>query len=120
MAAGKANGRSFIKYLNKLKKQFGKAAIMVDNSAYRNSGCVRRYLEENDDFVKLIFLPPYLPFLNLVEWPWCNGKAEIRRIFRRPTRIYFRRWVMLVYESLEITFDPRNILFRDLSKILPV
>lgn len=27
-------------------------------------------------------------------------------------------WNMFVYESLEITFDPHNILFRDLSKIL--
>ena len=33
--------------------------------------------------------------------------------------LYFRRRVMLVYESLEMTFDPRNVLFRDLGKILP-
>ena len=31
----------------------------------------------------------------------------------------FRRKVMSVYESLEIKFDPRNILFRNLDKILP-
>ena len=92
--------------------------MIVDNAAYHNSGRVRRYLEKNDNFVKLIFLPPYSPFLNPAEWLWRNGKAEIRRIFRRPARIYFRRKVMLVYESLEITFDPRNILFRDLGKIL--
>ena len=119
MAAGKANDGSFIRYLNKLKKQFGKTAMIADNVAYHNSGRVRRYLEESDDFVKLIFLPPYSLFLNPAEWLWRNGKAEIRRIFRRPARSYFRRKVMLVYESLEITFDPRNILFRDLGKILP-
>ncbi len=119
MAADKANDRSFIRYLNKLKKQFGKAAMIVDNTAYHSSGRVRRYLEENDDFVKLIFLPSYSPFLNPAEWLWRSGKAEIRRIFRRPARSYFRRNVMLVCESLEITFDPRNILFRDLGKILP-
>ena len=93
--------------------------MIVDNVAYHNSGRVRRYLEENDDFVRLIFLPPYSPFLNPAEWLWRNGKVKIRRIFRRPARSYFRRKVMLVYESLEITFDPSNILFRDLSKILP-
>ena len=119
MAAGKANDRSFIRYLNKLKKQFGKTAMIVDNVAYHNSGRVRRYLEENDDLVRLIFLPPYSPFLNPAEWLWRNGKAEIRRIFRRPAKSYFRRKVMLVYESLEITLDPSNILFRDLRKILP-
>ena len=81
---------------------------------------MRRYLEENDDFVRLIFLPPHSPFLNPAEWLWRNDKAKIRRIFRRPVRSYFRRRVMLVYASLEITFEPRNIPFRDLDKILPV
>ncbi|MBI1658552.1 MAG: hypothetical protein IS632_07255 [Thaumarchaeota archaeon] len=51
MAAGKAKDRPFIIYLNKLKEQFGKAAIIVDNVAHRSSGRVRRYPEENDDFV---------------------------------------------------------------------
>ena len=37
MAAGKANDRSFIRYLSKLKKQFGKTATIVDNVAYHNS-----------------------------------------------------------------------------------
>ena len=91
----------------------------MDNAAYHDSGLVRRYLEKNDDFVKLIFLLPYSPFLNPAEWLWRNGKAKIRRTFRRPAKSYFRRKVMSVYESLEIEFDPRNILFRNLDKILP-
>jgi transposase len=119
MAAGKANARSFVRHLDKLRHRFGRAAVIVDNAAYHDSGRVRRYLEENKDFVKLIFLPPYSPFLNPDEWLWRNGKAEIRRTFRRPAKRYFRQKVMLVYESLEIAFDPRNILFRDLGKILP-
>ena len=112
IAAKKVNCRLFIRYLDKLRCRFGKAAIIIDNAAYHNSGSVRRYLEENDNFVNLIFLPPSSPFLNPAEWLWCNGKVEIRRIFRRPAKSYFRRKAVLVYESLEITFDPRNILFR--------
>lgn len=77
MATNKANDRSFIRYLTKLKKQFGKTAMIVDNVTYHNSGRVRRYLEENDDFVRLIFLPPYSPFLNPTEGLWRNGKAKI-------------------------------------------
>ena len=120
MPAGRANDRSFIRYLNKLKKRFGKVAVVVvDNAAYHDSGRVRRYLSKNDDFVKLIFLPPYCPFLNPAEWLWRDDKARIRRTFRRPAKSYFRRKIMSVYESLEIKFDPRNILFRDLDKILP-
>ena len=119
MAADKANDRSFIRYLDKLQRRFGKVAVVADNAAYHNSRRVRRYLERNDDFVRLTFLPPYSPFLNPAEWLWRRGKMKIRRISRRPAKSYFRRKVMLVYESLEITFDPRNILFRDLGKILP-
>ena len=67
MAAGKANARSFVRYLDKLRHRFGRAAVIVDNAAYHGSGRVRRYLEENEDFVRLIFLPPYSPFLNPAE-----------------------------------------------------
>ena len=119
MAANRANDRSFIKYLDKLQQRFGKVAVVVDNAAYHNTKRVRRYLEKNGDSVRLMFLPPYSPFLNLAEWLWRDGKAVLRRTFRRPAKSYFRRKVMLVYESLEITFDPRNILFRNLDKIFP-
>ncbi|MCE2509089.1 MAG: transposase [Nitrosopumilaceae archaeon] len=117
MAAGRANDGTFTS-LDKMRRRFGKVAVIADNAAYHDFGRVQRYLKKNNDFVKLIFLPPYSPFLNPVEWMWRNGKAEIRRTFRRPARSYFRK-VMLVYESLEIKFNPRNILFRDLDKILP-
>ena len=116
MASDKANDRSFIRYVDKLRCRPGKV-VVVDNAAYHNSGRVRRYLEKNDDFIKLIFLPPYPLFLNPTEWLRRNGKAEIRRTFRRPAKRYFRRKIMSVYELLEITFDPLNILFRNLDKI---
>ena len=80
---------------------------------------VRRHLEENNGSVKQIFLPLYSPFLNPTEYLWRNGRAEIRWTFRRRTKSYFRRKTMPVYESLEITFDPRYTLFRNLNKILP-
>ena len=41
------------------------------------------------------------------------------RTFRQPAKSYFRRKVMLVYESLEMTFNPRDILFTNLDKIFP-
>ena len=80
---------------------------------------MRRYLEDDDDFAKVIFLLPYSPFLNPAEWLWRNGKARIRRTFRRPARIYFRREVMSVCESLELKLDSRTIMLRNLGKIPP-
>ncbi|MBI1658856.1 MAG: transposase [Thaumarchaeota archaeon] len=117
-AADKANDRSFIRYLDKLQRRFGKVAVVADNAAYHNFGRVRRHLEKNNDFIRLMFLQPYSPFLNPAEWLWRSSKTKIRRISRLPAKSYFRRKIMLVYESLEIKFDPRNILFRDLDKML--
>ena len=82
MAAGKANDKSFIRYLDKLNKQFGEVAVIVDNAAYHGSGRVRLHLKKSDDFAKRGFLPPYSPFLNSAEWLWRSGKMKIRRIFR--------------------------------------
>lgn len=67
MASGRANDRSFIKYLDKMRRRFGKVAVVVDNAAYHNSRRARRYLVKSDDFIKLIFLQPYSPFLNMAE-----------------------------------------------------
>ncbi len=120
MAANKIHDGSFIRYLNKLKKRFGKVAVILDNAAYHNFSRVKRYLKKNSDFIKLIFLSPYSPFLNPAEWLWLSGKARIRRTFRRPTKRYFRRKIMLIYELLKIKFEPRNILFRNLDKIILV
>ena len=59
MAAGKANDKSFVKYLDKLRRRFGKVVAILDNAAYHNTKRVRRYLEKNGGSVKLMFLPPY-------------------------------------------------------------
>ena len=40
-------------------------------------------------------------------------------MFRQLTKSYFRRKVMLVYESLEIIFNPRGILFKNLDRVFP-
>ena len=115
----KANNRSFTKYLGKLRHRFGKSAVIVDNATYHDSRSVWRYLKRNSSFVKLLFLPPYSPFLNSAEWLWRKSKARIRRTFRRPAKSYFMWKVMLMYESFEISFNSCNILFRNLDKIFP-
>ncbi len=70
-------------------------------------------------FAKLTFLPPSSPFLNPAEWPWRSGRAGIRSTSGRSAKNHFRRKAVPVYESLETKFEPRNILFRSLDRILP-
>ena len=67
----------------------------------------------------MLFLLPYSPFLNPVQWLWRKGKARMRKTFRRPAKSYLRRKVVLVSESLGIIFDPRNILSRNLDELFP-
>ena len=55
--------------------------------------------------------------MNTGKWLRRNGKAEIRRTFRRPAKIYFGRKIMLVCESLEMMLDPRNTPFRNPGKM---
>ncbi|WP_375338927.1 transposase [Candidatus Berkiella aquae] len=39
---------------------------MLDNAGYHKSEKIQKYLKKNK-WVKLIFLPPYCPHLNLIE-----------------------------------------------------
>lgn len=103
--------------MDKPRCRFGKPAVVVDNAVYHDSRRVRRYLKRNGGFAKLLFLPPYSPFLNPGEWFWRRGKTKIHGTFRRTAKNYFRRKVMLVYESFEIRFNPRDIPSKNLDKI---
>lgn len=47
---------SFVRYTDKMRRSFGKVTVVVDNTTYHNFKCVRRYLEKNSNFIKLIFL----------------------------------------------------------------
>ena len=77
--------------MDKLRRHFGEVLLIFYNAAYHSPGRVRRHLEENSDFVRRIFLPPYSPFLNPAEHLWRVGKARLCRTFRRPAKSYFRR-----------------------------
>ena len=73
------NGETFIDLLKKVEQVNGKvkkAYFILDNAGYHKSDKILKYLKKNK-WVKLIFLPPYCPHLNLIERVWKHFKQSV-------------------------------------------
>ncbi len=51
-------------------KNSGKILLILDNARAHHSKELKPFLEANDDKLVLLFLPPYSPDLNPMEWFW--------------------------------------------------
>ena len=72
------NAQSTVALLQALERKHQKAQciyVICDNAAYYRSRDVKAYLETSK--VKLLFLPPYSPNLNLIERFWKYFKKQI-------------------------------------------
>jgi transposase len=66
------NSETFIQLLSKVEAKYSEKDlinIILDNSKTHYSNAVREYLKEHPK-IKLIFIPPYSPNLNLIERLW--------------------------------------------------
>ena len=66
------NSDSFIKLLSKVEKKYPEKELInliIDNSKVHYSKLVQAYLKEHPK-IRLIFIPPYSPNLNLIERLW--------------------------------------------------
>jgi len=72
------NAQNTIELLQKLKakQNRGKIHIILDNARYYHCKLVKRFAEENKR-IKLHFLPPYSPNLNIIERLWLILKKKI-------------------------------------------
>jgi len=72
------NAQSVIEHLKKLLGQYqrGTINIILDNARYYRAKVVRDFLEEHPR-IRLVFLPPYCPNLNLIERLWLVMKKEV-------------------------------------------
>lgn len=90
------NAQSSVALFDKIqsKQAAGKINIIADNAPYYRSKAVKEYLEENKR-IKLIFLPPYSPNLNLIERLW--------RFFKRKVTYnkYYERFAVFREKCLE-------------------
>lgn len=71
---------TMVVFLNEIKKEYEKAEnihVFLDNAKYNHSKKVKKEAEKLG--IKLIFLPPYCPNLNLIERLWKFLKKKVRK-----------------------------------------
>ena len=74
----------FLEFLENVLKQYptGKIVMILDNARIHHAKLIQPFLDEHKNRLKLVFLPPYSPELNLIEglWKWLK-KSVIHNVF---------------------------------------
>jgi len=73
------NQYTFLDYLKQVKKLLGKKVVMfTDRAKQHQSKKVKEYLKENNDYIRIIYLPKGSPEFNaVVEECWRQGKYDL-------------------------------------------
>ncbi|WP_255407526.1 MULTISPECIES: IS630 family transposase [unclassified Cohnella] len=73
------NAESFLAFLEQVLAAYptGKIVMVLDNARIHHAKLLSSFLQENKSRLKLVFLPPYSPELNLVEGLWKWLKADV-------------------------------------------
>ena len=74
----KIDTNTFVELLKAVERKNGKkkSYFILDNAGYHKSDKVQEYLKKNK-WIKLVFLPPYCPHLNLIERVWKYFKQSV-------------------------------------------
>ena len=72
------NAQSTVCLLEQIMREqpLGLIYIILDNARYYRSGIVREFVEQNSR-IRLMFLPPYSPNLNIIERLWKFFKKNV-------------------------------------------
>ena len=98
------NAQSTIQLFQRIKAHHPTAAyihIICDNARYYRSQLIRDYL--NDSKIKLVFLPPYAPNLNLIEryWKFFKKKILYGRFSKMLAKLFWRNFVFTASHHYE-------------------
>ena len=72
------NQNTFLDYLKQIKKSLGKVILVTDrahDSTFQRK--YKEYLKENNDSIRIIYLPKGSPEFNAVEECWRQGKHDL-------------------------------------------
>ena len=69
----------FLSFLENVLQLYpvGNIVMILDNSRIHHAKLLEPFLQKNQSRIKLVFLPPYSPNLNLIEGLWRWMKSEV-------------------------------------------
>ncbi len=73
------SGQNFLAFLVALVTAYAgrKIRLVCDNGRFHHTRAVQQWLKVNKDLIKVFWLPPYCPSLNLIERLWGHVKRTV-------------------------------------------
>lgn len=94
------------------RQKYGMIYIILYNARYYRSEFVRKYVEAHNR-LKLIFLPPYSPNLNMIERLWKFFKKKVLYNTYYEKFAVFREYCLQFFRDLNLYRDELEILMTD-------
>ena len=106
------NQYTFLDYLRQVKKRLGKVIMFTDRARQHQAKKVREYLEENKDFLRIVYLPKGSPEFNAVEECWRQGKYDLLVSKYYPKFTDLKSTISRYYRTRRFNLDVVKYLLR--------
>src|SRR6478609_2978914 len=109
------NPDTFLDYLKHIKKRLGKVVMFTDRARQHESNKVKEYLKDNNDFIRIIYLPKGSPEFNAVEECWRQGKYDLLVSKYYPRFTDLKSSIANYYRTRRFNLDIVKYLLRKLD-----
>jgi transposase len=100
--------------LEEIKKRLrGKVMLFIDGAPQHRAKKVRKYLEENKDYLSIFYLPKGSPQFNAVEECWRQGKYYLLESKYYPSCIDLKSTSAKYYRTRRFNLNMVKYLLRD-------
>jgi transposase len=97
--------------MKEVRKKFKKFVMFVDRATQHRSKIVKKYLQKNEDSVKIEYLPVGSPEFNAVEECWKQGKYDLLSNYY-PNFQSLRNMISQYYRTKRFDLDIKKYLLR--------
>jgi transposase len=95
---GKFNGKTFLDYVKKLHRKFGKVYLFIDKAKqHYDTNIVTEYLRANRKTLRVRWIPTASPEFNMMEECWREGEKDLCRLPVFPTTLEDLKSILAKY-----------------------